>query len=132
MNVREGLGVGGPKRLPDIDLTRSTVESELVRERDVDVPIRGLGQLGELGSLGVLNRPHLRVEHAAIELDRALGARRVDSTDDLRVLAQVFENPTGVEALWAEGELEPCAGLQSRFFFEDRPEPAPRRADRQG
>ncbi len=135
-----GVGDGG-----EVHPDPVRVPGELVGQGDVDVPVGGLGELGELRRLGGLQlpdavRPALRrqlgarveVQHRPVELGAAPGGGRVGPAHQLGVAAQVGEDPAGADPLRAEDQREvpalgqPGAGRQAR-----RPA-APGDAHRQG
>ena len=52
VDVAVRLGVRGRDDLEDVHADAVRVARELVGERDVHVPVRGVGELAELGGLG--------------------------------------------------------------------------------
>ncbi len=116
VDVTVRLGVGRFDHLVDVDAVLARVAGELVGETDIDVAVGGLRELRQLRGLGGPEIPHavrpgevvalIEVEHRLIELESTAGSVSRQRTDQLRVLAQVFEDAAGEHALWREHDVE--------------------------
>ena len=113
-----GLVGGGVDDLPNVDAEPVAEHRQLVDERDVDRAEDVLEQLGELGGVGAADLDH-RVADLRVELDRALGARVGQPTDELRGGADRVVGAARVDSLWREGEVEVPARRETGFL-EDR------------
>ena len=58
MDVTEGLAVRGLDDLIDVEPRCLSELGELVGQCDVDIPVCGLGQFGQLGCLGAAKVPY--------------------------------------------------------------------------
>ncbi len=119
-NGREAERLGGraPDRVPQIDTDLTAEHRHLVDERDVDVPVGVLQQLGHLGFAGALGLDD-PVHEALVEGAGGLGAVGRDAADDLGGVLQAEGGVARVDALRGEGEVEVRAhpqptGLQPR------------------
>ncbi len=116
VNVAVWLGVAGSDDLEDVDAVARREHGELVGQTDVDVAVGRLGQLGQLGRLSAAEVPDavgtvqiraiVEVEHGLVELGAELCAGGRETTDQLRVLAQIGEDAPGEHPLGAEYDME--------------------------
>src|SRR5437868_14407094 len=79
---------------------------ELIRERDVYVPIRRLRELRQLGRLRIRHAQYIGVEHLSVKPRRTLRAVLVNTANNLRIRSEVAEHAPGRDALRAEGDGE--------------------------
>src|SRR5690606_39578088 len=82
----EGFGGGGPNDVPEVDAEFVAEPGHLVDQRDVDVPVCILEQLGGLGFTRALGADD-GFDEPAIEGLGAVGACGGDPADDLRGVA---------------------------------------------
>ena len=124
VDVAERLAVARVDHLEDVDVVLIGVAGELVGEADVDVAVGRLGQLGQLGRLAAAEVPHavrsgqvvalVELQRRFVERDRQLGAGLVDAADQLRIAAQVGEDPARVDAFRAERDEQIVAEPTAR------------------
>ncbi len=128
VDVRIRLAVRGRDRLGHVDAQRIRVTGELIRERDVDVAVHALGDLRQLRSLRIADAQEARrLECRFVEGFGVQPARFVDRPDDLRIRAQVLEDPARRHALRARREQHLPAVLSERGAYASA-----RRADGDG
>ena len=142
VDVAERLTVRRSDHLGNVGPERIGVNGKFVGEGDVDVAVGGLGQLREFGRLDAGQRPDavptfqvrpvVKVEDRLVELHRRLGRRRIDATDQLRVLAKVGEDPARTHPFGAVAHEEVLACDQPAQLGQPRGETVPGGADWQG
>ncbi len=131
VDVRVRLGVRRGDHLVDVDADPLGVPGELVGEGDVHVAVGRVGELAELGRLGVAHRDDLGVEDRVVE-GRGAGRRgRADPADELRVGREVAERGAAVEPLRRERDEQVLVRGQPGRLDEPRQEAVAGVADRQ-
>ena len=91
-----------------------------VPERDVDVALRVLDDLGGLGDLDGLRAVHAGLHHQLVDLRHAVERLGVHAGDNLHDGLQAVHLVARVDALGAVAYLEVNAALQAALLLEDR------------
>lgn len=97
--------VGQLDELPDVDAQLVADQRQLVRESDVDVAERVLGELGHLGGAGV-GEMQVGLAEGRVERPGALGGRRGEAADDAVIGDELLHHASGQHPLGRVGVLD--------------------------
>ena len=115
----ERLGGGAVDRVPQVHAELVAEDRHLVHQRDVDVPVGVLEQLGHLGLAGGL-RLDDRVADGAVEVRRRVGAGRGEAADHLGGVADAVDLVARVDPLRGERQVEVDPGGQPGRLLQHR------------
>lgn len=113
------FGTGGFQHFEGVDAQALEDDGQLVHERDVQVALGVLDDLGGLGHLETGGAVDARLDHGAVDLGQQVGRGLVGTGDDLLDGLQGVDLVAGVDAFRRVAHGEVRAVGEAGFLFQD-------------